>query len=254
MNSWKPAIGFSCFFALGVLLGCGGGGGGGPTKDAGKDKSPAPKVGEKPKTFVVTAKAWAEERKKDSEAFETKYKGRTIEVTGLVLEPVSSISGGVDPRAFWVEGIPGDPDTKFKCITDSADPWWNKVLPGQTVKAQGKCQVMNLFPAKILEATGPKPPMLTVDELVKDPKGVRQKYLDKPVIVTGEIAKVESTIEEDHITLKTSEKAPSVVCFAPKSARHSQLKSGEKVRVLIGGIMLRNFENKIALMGPVIMK
>lgn len=206
-----------------------------PGKD-GKDGKDSGKAGkdekvQTPKALAVTAKTFAEEWKKDSAAAAAKYKDQTVELTGLAIAPVFYLKE--DPRAFEMQGIEGDESSTIKCITQGPEPWWKKALPGQTVKIRGKCLFKtSFFPVEIVEVSGSPPQSVTVEELVKDPKGISEKKKGRFIIITGEIAKVELGKDVTLVTLKSPATSRPVVCESSPHEKHSELSSGQKIRVL----------------------
>jgi hypothetical protein len=210
------------------------------------DKGPGPSGGDKGQgtdlrdakpAFRVTSKQLGEEYKKDKKAAEAKYKGKVIEVTGLVTGIGQSIN---KEPCLTLEGAEkGVLDVM--CFTAEKEPW-AKAAPGQTVKLKGTCAefsfMARLTGCAVLEVTGPAPPSLRAEELAKEYAAgadkASMKYNDKYLLLSGEVAGVK--FNEDKaasVTLKTSGK-PKVVCHFTEFEKDETagLKPGQKIKVL----------------------
>ena len=236
-----------------------------PTKQA-SDKGQVEKKSEnqKPKdspanTFAgvadlsLTADELGKEQNKNEKGTQTKYKGKVIELTGIVL--------GMGRNLFLEPGITLKvKDEIVQLYLTATDPRpWDKALPGQRVKLKVIYQEREkgidtrLLGGPILEVTGKPTPTITAEEMgkeyQKDPKEAEKKYRwstydQKPaLIITGEISEA---MEGDGYTtvpvfyLKTGTKFKLKCGPDRESARG--LKPG--MRVEISGLCFGFEDNK----------
>jgi hypothetical protein len=206
-----------------------------------KDDQPKPKDDGKPKDgtgaplgkpdFTVTAGELADEYKKDSKAMAAKYKGKVIEVSGLLDGYTWAALGLKEPVLTVVD--PKDTKRSVQCFTDDLKPW-SKALPGQEVKVKGTYYDFGqaaLKQTEILSVTGDKPPTVTAAELAKefatDALAAQKKYKGKYVVLTGEVDKV----APGKITLKTEAGMPPIQGLFAREFEMT-LKPGQKVKAL----------------------
>jgi hypothetical protein len=219
-----------------------------PTAD--KDGKPKPTDDGKPKDGTgvplgkadvsLTSRELADEFLKDFAAAMAKYKGKVVEVSGLVThcyfnaagEPILALQGG-DPKNVLSIVI---------CVTADPRPW-NKVTPGQTAKIKGAWSDRsvgspNLTKCEIEEVSGPPAPTLTADELAaeytKDTSAANTKYDGKWLILTGELDKLESERGGPVLVFKTKEKEPRVSVDFQAAAEKTLkgLQPGQKIKAL----------------------
>jgi hypothetical protein len=238
-------------FTAAVLCGSGCG-----KQDAEKDKggsgTPADKTesGTPPKMdlakakadFTMDADAWQAEWKKDREAAMKKYKGKIVELTGVVDKPSD------DPYCkvgyIWLKvkkDILGP-----RCALDDPAPWL-KVGPGCTIKIKGVVPDFglsgDLYPCAIVESSPNTGLAITAGQLAKDfaadKKAAEGKYHNKWLIVEGELTgKEPSKIDEGrfvYLTLK-GDGDVSVRCYVANNTdelkkANESLKVGQKVKV-----------------------
>jgi hypothetical protein len=176
----------------------------GQGKEGEKDKGVAGKPGGKgdpgtpPKAdlgkakadFTTDAESWHAEWAKDREAASTKYKGKTVELSGVVDHPSD------DPYCrvgFIYLKIKGD-GIGPRCALDDPAPWL-KVGPGCKVKIKGivpefgsgggleSCVIVESSPNTCQEITA----VQLAKEFAADKKAAEDKYRDKCLIVEGEL-------------------------------------------------------------------
>src|SRR5262245_62128244 len=95
-------------------------------------------VGDAKPDFSLTAKALGEEYKKDNTAASAKYKGKVVELTGVV----RSLHRLPPPRPNWTfDSTEACLELKdavdIKCFTADKNPW-RRALPGQRIKLKGR--------------------------------------------------------------------------------------------------------------------
>jgi hypothetical protein len=241
-------------FALAALLGagllglgCGGSSTSGPAKDAApsadKDgKGPArdgkPTLGKA--DVALTAANLADEYLKDLAATHAKYKGKVVEVSGLVGSCGFNAAG--EPIVVLQGADPKNVLSNVVCFTADPRPW-NKVTPGQTARIKGAWSDLsggspNLLKCEIEDVSGAAAPTLTADELaaeyIKDAGAAISKYDGKWLILTGEFDRLESERGGSVVVFKTKEKEPRVTVDFPAAAEKTLkgLKPGQKVKAL----------------------
>jgi hypothetical protein len=238
---------------LAALL-CGPGCGQG--KEAEKEKGVSGKPSEKtdpgvpPKADLARATAavataadsWHAEWKKDREAAAKKYKGKIVELSGVVDHP------GDDPYCrvgyIWLK-IKKDA-FGVRCALDDPAPWL-KVGPGCTIKIKGVVPEFgldgDLYPCVIVESSPNTCQEITATQLAKefaaDKKAAEEKYRDKCLIVEGELTgKEPSKIDEGrfiYLTLKV-DGAVGVKGYVANNSEELRkandgLKAGQKLKV-----------------------
>jgi hypothetical protein len=240
---WLPALFVAALFAAGC-----GGGGRPSTADETKDGAPltAPTGPDlrlvKPDFNLTAAELGA--------AYETssareKYKGKVIELSGDVRFIRRDESGRV---LLWLTVPNRSPNRSFvdwlRCVVHDPTPW-KEVTPGQAVKIKGKVPdpdydgSIALLDCAIVEATGPRAPTLSADQVAReyraDPVGFTKKYDSNGLILSGEIIRTDlKEHEPSSAVIKTPAGEPRVVCHFGNlpSNEVRQLKRGQKIRVL----------------------
>jgi hypothetical protein len=203
-----------------------------PAEDVGGEKD----VGDAKPDFTLTAKEFGGEYKKDKKSFETKYKGKVVELKGVVRKVGRDPFGSTEARLYLEEAF------DIVCSTADKNPW-RRALPGQKIRLKGrvpKWKIANrgvLFGCVISDVSGPPPPTLTADELGKqygtDRAGTSGKYNGKFIILTGETAKVEKGgILSTAVVFKTMGKPQVSALFFGFAHKADALKSGDKIKVL----------------------
>jgi hypothetical protein len=214
----------------------------GDDKDKKKTETPKhvpPKPLEAKEKTELTSVAYGEEYKKDPGVTIEKYKNKFLHLTGRVLWVGRSSTGEPLVR---LEGAKGD-ELGVACFTRDRTPWLS-ALPGQTVKMQGKgpqVEGAGLFDCDALEVSGDPPPTMQADQLAaiysKGAKAADEKYRGKPLIIEGEVQRVEPTEEFSPVivVLKTKPGPKAYLRFetdSPASKRAAAFKPGQKVKVV----------------------
>jgi hypothetical protein len=172
----------------------------------------------RPADFVLTSKDFATQYEKDSEAAGKKYKGKVIELTGVVWRV-----GYLAESDYLGLAGSGSRGNDVSCLTRERVPW-RKALPGQTVTIRGTGieppftgAPTVLFKCDIVAVSGEPPPVLTADQLSEkfaaNPEETLRTVEGKPVVVTGVVEKVGDNPSGFRVTLKTKAKGPAVVCI-----------------------------------------
>jgi hypothetical protein len=200
--------------------------------------------------FILTAKEFAEEFKKDR-ATRKKYENKIVELSGVIEK--LDLSGEDDP-APTISLESGGKFSKVLCITVERMPW-AKASPGQTVRVRGLCKqaiIPGLVECEILEVSGPPPPSLTAEQLFKectaDLKAAEKKYETKFLRITGEILNItESEFGVPKVVFKTSMAKPelSISFIAYHKPALKTLQKGQQFTAL--GMVNGAYEDKIYL-------
>ncbi len=195
-------------------------------------------VGDAKPDFSLTAKVLCEEHEKTPQnAFNTKYEGKVVEVTGLVC----GVGRNTSDAPYLLVAASADSLEQVQCFTAKEDPW-GRVAPGQTVKLKGRCEhtgLLTLSGCVILEASGPEAVAVTAQQLVQeyeaDPKGASDKYKGRHLKLSGEVLKTAPVEGKSYsrLTMKTSGKK-GVACYFMKVAEDplKDLRTGQRVTVL----------------------
>jgi hypothetical protein len=234
------------------LMGCGGAS---STADRDRDGKPRDEEPKDSKTkdgtaptlgkadFTLTSSELGAEYQKNFGAIREKYKGKVIELSGVV-RWIRRDRDHPDRVQLWLYGATRSPVDMVKCVALDPTPW-KTVTPGQNVKIKGKSPdpeydgQIALVDCGIVEATGPRSPSLNADQVAReyrtDPVGFTKKYDANSLILSGEIVRLESQDERlPFAVLKTAEGKPRVVChFGDLTEKEKgQLKQGKKIQVL----------------------
>jgi hypothetical protein len=212
-------------------------GGGGGAADASKKSELS-----RPADFTLDANAWHAEWKKDSEAAAKKYKGKIVELTGVVDHPDD------DPycRVGYIWLKPESGILGVRCALDDTSPWL-KVGPGCKIKIKGQVPEFglagDLYPCVIVESD-PNPILLVAaSQLAKDfaadKKQAASKYHEKWLIVDGEFVSKEPSAADEgrfiYVTLK-GDGGVNVRCYLSNMSeeqkkRNDGLKPGQKLKI-----------------------
>jgi len=253
---------FCWLLILALLTGCSG------DKDkksseAGDTKTGTP-GGEKPKPpdkpeFTLESVAFGEEFKQDEKKAVAKYKGRVVELTGVVK---LMVVGQLFEPGLFLEGAKGD-SIGAECAMRDRKPW-KKVLPGQTVTLRGKVPDTafraQLIECEVIGVKGDPPQTLSADtlgkEYAKDREATKKKYSEKFLILEGEVEKVEAKDSIALVFLKTANETPRV--FLHFTSRDdpgvSQLKAGQKVKAVGKFHISFTNDDHIGLFQPILME
>jgi hypothetical protein len=183
--------------------------------------------------FVLAATAWSAEFDKDSDSASQKYRGKVIELSGVV-ERVADDPNGAG--VFVSLQTPGDP---IRCFTKERKPW-KRVSPGSKVKLLGRADDSgrDLHSAEIAEA-GPNPGIVISarqlsKEFAADRKSAKKKFDEKYASIEGEIVGKASGATDTMTLMLQGERNISVQCTFAGSANSRALhkaKEGQRVSV-----------------------
>jgi hypothetical protein len=160
-----------------------------PTSTATTHPSPTPTTPKSSPAFSVKAEDYIDEwRNKDSKAAAVKYNNATVELEGTVTE-VGQIG---KPYVCFANKAGA---TGVYCFTVDREPW-AKVVPGQKIKVKGK-QSEGTCQLEKCQFVDPPPidaiPIQATDlaaDYAKDRAATIEKYLDKYLILTGEVTAI----------------------------------------------------------------
>jgi hypothetical protein len=186
--------------------------------------------------FSLDVAQWHTEFTNDPSAAVDKYKGKVVEVSGMVEFVSEDPAEQVGCVYLKVDG----PPLQDRCATTDKKPWL-KVSPGSKVKLRGKVPEFglpcDLVGAEIVEA-GPDPAVvISAQQLAKeyatDSKSATAKLDDKWAHVEGEV--VEKTTSNDWavlLKLKGDKEVVVSCCFGDRNKRPLEpVKVGTKVKV-----------------------
>jgi tRNA_anti-like len=176
--------------------------------------------------FKTDPVAWRADFAKDGKGTYEKYKGGSIEISGVV--------GYVNDKEIKIKA---EGQWMVTCETAQPRPWL-KVTPGSKVKLKGKLPDAisyhdpHLSQCEILEA-GVKPASITAVQLTKeylaDRKAAKDKYHEKHAIVEGDITFTNVFGSDMTIKLK-GEPDSSINCSIAKAGlENAQI--GQKIRI-----------------------
>lgn len=233
-------------------------------QETGKALSVAPATNDKSKTsatglpgtnaskpdLAVSAVEFVKDMQ-DLTSAEKKYRGKLIEVTGVVsgfdwLEPMKSRALAPaeevpNPLARSVISLKTDLYVlpRLDCLGPDDEPW-ARVSRGQQVKVQGKWHPpgSSEFPALadcvIVEAGAFTTPVVTAPELAKafaaDRKAFKEKFQGSPIIVVGKIKKVTRLFAGPTMISLETNGADHLVCQSD-SKLFDPLQSGQNVKI-----------------------
>jgi Leucine-rich repeat (LRR) protein len=206
-----------------------------------KKSAPRPKVAVEDiskiaPSFSLSAEKFSEEYKENRNAAEEKYKGKVVELTGVVKSMGRNIA---DDSYISLEA--GKVLFGVMCVTADAEPW-AKVAPGQKVKLKGKWPEFSVGAALIYcvfldtgkyEATALSAEQLA-KEYVADPEATTKKYKDKYLVISGEVMDRDfNSAGAASITLKVDSKVRVKCHFtAFESKQTRSLKVGQRVKAI----------------------
>jgi hypothetical protein len=188
--------------------------------------------------LVMTADEFLEEvSRKDADAWDAKFRGKTIDVKGVVSQ-LPRNAGGEVIVVLAVEGKPFG----LSCHTTETDVL-DKVTPGQTVTMRGKAAADilrgDLVASRIVDVTGPRPPVITAEALAKEHEAEREKtlenYNDKWMFITGEVIAKQDPAEADSVRLDVRGTSKVQVVFFLVGGQKPLAKgitTGMKIRML----------------------
>jgi predicted small lipoprotein YifL len=223
-----------------VLAGCGSKG---PTSSPSNEEprpgptpspTPAEPVKAKP-DYVLTAEAVAEEFSKDREATQKKYRGKLVELTGVLDRPGQTALG---EGYFLLVGTTKEPFVQ--CVLEKEKEPWKKALPGQTVvlRVRGAEVGDGFYDGQIVDVKGKaSSPSLTADQLAKefaaDPKAADDQYGGKFLLVTGEVLRADVNEFKTTTAALKAEGSDLRIFFKLAPIRGvPEVKTGQKIKVL----------------------
>jgi len=225
----------SAFFS--GLVGC-------AKKEAGDAKLPAfaaqdtPSRVQKTPDYSLSAADFGEEFAKDKNAAALKYKGKLIELNGVIDRLAVNLSE--DPSVVF-KGAKDDEGGNIRCFTTDRQPWRN-LVPGQKVKIQGEIADNPPFLIRcVVVESGPMTATrVDAEELAKECEQNREqaekKFGKKPLIISGEIVgmAVEKSFNVDkasYLELKGDAKRKLWCHFYLKASQLEPLKVGQRVEI-----------------------
>lgn len=195
--------------------------------------------------FSMDVKEWLAEWQ-DPKAAEEKFNLKIIELSGEV-ESLRLLKRGdkdLVPCLFLKTGP--KVSTRVMVLTQDKEPW-ARVSPGSKVKVKGTSdgQSVNLMNPCVLVEVGPNPAVATTSAnlaaaFAGNKDAAEEKYQDKTVILTGEIAQLE-IIDKERFALKLkNDSGVDIVCdFAPIQGDTNdagillgKVKNGQRVTVV----------------------
>jgi hypothetical protein len=197
-----------------------------PKGDGPKGASGAPDISISPAEFRA-------EFARNGQAAMQKFKGKVIELTGVVA------GVGQDPfeRAPGIS-LKADGMWTVSCVTTDPKPWLT-VSPGSTVKLKGTLPTAITFEHPTLAncqvtSSGGKPPFVTATQLTKecasDIKAAHAKYNEKWVNLEGEILNTNPPAGNDMIVRLKGEEGYTINCAIDKRGLESA-KPSQKLKV-----------------------
>jgi uncharacterized protein (TIGR03067 family) len=186
--------------------------------------------------LVVTPAQWRMDFKKDAKAAKAKYKGKTIEMFGVVDSARPDPFGG--PFGYISLEVADDLEG-VRCVLKDTKPW-KKVSPGSKVQVRGKSSELisgDLNPCEIIEA-GPNPGVVVsaadlAREYAADRREAEKKYDSKWAYIKGEV--IERTSSKGCPVLLKLKGAGDITvhcCFGDLYKRGTEsLKAGSQVDV-----------------------
>lgn len=197
----------------------------------------------KPDFILAASELGAEGQKNGGGPTREKYKGKVIELSGVV-RWVRRDRDHPERVLLWLYGATKSPLDMLRCVSRDPTPW-KEVTPGQTVTIRGKSPDpkydgnVALVNCAIVEAIGPRVPSLTAaqvsSEYRADPVGFSRKYDENGLILSGEIARTDLVANGQllSVVLKTPEGGPRVVCRLDNlDEKEGQWKRGQKIKAL----------------------
>jgi len=182
--------------------------------------------------FVLTATEF-HEANKDSKVADAKYKGKMVELSGQVKTVVTHFG---KETSVWLKSEKGG--LGVNCMFDGTEVV-GKVGIGQTVRIRGRAWVASTLKSCELLEKGPDTILrVTAVELAKeysaDPEKTEEKYKDRTLLVSAEVAAVEATpgIHLKDVVLKGDGKT-KVRCLFDNSEEVERRKPGEQI-ILVG--------------------
>ena len=179
--------------------------------------------------------------------FRSKYPNKIVELSGKVFafDPYNWSAIG-DVITMNLEGNPG---TTFCQIADR-EPW-AKALPGEQVEVRGRVPpnsdrvVAPLVDCVIVEPQRSSALPIMAEQLVRDMKTAPKKYLNKSLIVSGEIVS-KSTANAVFVELK-GDGQTNVRCYVYNKLHFTidPLKVGQMTKLVGRNVQLRQVEGVI---------
>jgi len=190
--------------------------------------------------FTLTAAQLAQEAKKDGGAAQAKYRGKVIELTGVV----DGVHRNISEEAFISLKGEQEVSDNIMCFTIDQQPW-AKITPGHPIKVKGRGSPLEpgglvaLVGAVVLEYSGPALPQFTAQQLADayqaNPDEFLKKHAGRHLLLTGEIDRVERVkfdpVDPEAVVFKTTGKKRVVAIPDLTYPKMLKLKSGQQIRV-----------------------
>jgi hypothetical protein len=187
----------------------------------------------------LSSKEFGEEFRKNRQAALKKYQDKNVELKGTIRRMNFNVAR---QTVLVLEGARDD-NNGVQCIPVESEPW-KKYMPSQQITVRGKvdkdsaapllnsCTVVEAGEQKIMTVTSKK----LAEEFSKDEDKAEGKYIDKHLLVTGEIIglNIDKTLKVDspsYLELKGDGKRKIWCHFFLKGEMLEPLKIGDKVQI-----------------------
>lgn len=201
---------------------------------------PISPIADKSPDFVFTPEDFFREVDANRTAAAKKYKGKVIQLTGVLHKILKSATH----KVILDLQVPDHPDHIFdiQCYTTDQEPWTTAVpLQIVTIKGRFPDEVVTpeLEDCVILNVTGEIQTVLAIQELAKayaaDPKGVMERYYDTCLIVSGVVAskvEEEGVVGDVHVAFETGSNMKFIADFLKFQQEADRLQVGEAARII----------------------
>jgi len=181
-----------------------------------------------PPDFLLTAGELAEAYEHDEEGTDSKYRGASIEIRGVVY----SIATNSEEEPCILVSEADDPTSRFiTCMTVDKQPWLD-VCRGQAVTIRGVYANDIMFQCDLRDCVVVKKgesPAITLSaeelaaEFVTDPEALSDRCLNKEIIVESEVLRFEpAKVGPDSVFLKGTADTP-IRCSLSESFTREKL-------------------------------
>jgi hypothetical protein len=224
-----------------ILLGCGGSkrSVSAPSKEepAKKGEPASDGLSKAKPDFTLAATELAEEYRAGKSAANKKYKGKVLEVTGIIRD-IGRDAGG-EKRPYLELGTDANENASVFCYTADREPWQHHA-PGQKVTLKGRWPdflvVATLVESVVTESVGGKVSEITAEQLSDEFSSGdgEEKYDGKRLFVSGTIADKEERPQLDAIYVQLRADGNYFVYCLFNSLEKDvvkKLNAGEKIRV-----------------------
>jgi hypothetical protein len=230
-----------------------------PSSSADKDgRQDGGSVWDRSPDLVLTADQLGKEFNEDRKVTREKYKGKLIELTGVV----RSFAWNNARQALIYFDVKGD-IVNFPCLSTEKEPWL-KVTPGQKVRLKAmflpETALGDISVGPILEVTGEPAPILTAEGLAKEyemnREAAHKKYAKisgerNAVVFTGVVTEVVPDMGGGEVYLQTGSRLRMSGFFVKWDEQ--KLRPGMKVKVVAAAVALGEGQTTIRVDGPILM-